>query len=78
MNSKEMLGSVLTLAGLGAAVFGTMQGFEHGAWLIGGPLCGLAVALLIVGYRLLLSRSTPTNASSTQGSAAAAGGEGRA
>jgi hypothetical protein len=78
MNSKEMLGSVLTLAGLAAAVFGAMQGFEHGAWLISWPLFGLAVALLIVGYRLLLSRSTPTNAASTQGSAAAPGGEGPA
>ena len=60
MNTKEMLGSVLTLAGLAAGVFGAMQGFEHGAWLFGGPLCGLAIVLLVAGYKLLLSRSEPT------------------
>ncbi len=61
MTKKEALGSAATLAGLGVGAFGAMQSFDQGAWLVGAALLVTALALLVAGYRLLLSRTETTS-----------------
>ena len=58
MTKKELLGSALTLSGLGAGGAGLMQAMEEGgSWLAAVAFCALAVVLLVGGYRLLLIRA---------------------
>jgi membrane protein implicated in regulation of membrane protease activity len=57
MTKKELLGSALTLSGLGAGGAGLTQAMDGGSWLVAVVLFALAVVLLVGGYRLLLIRT---------------------